>query len=54
MKVVNWDPTSPPTDKELREEFCWLANTQLSPQRTVELGNMIWYCADLSDISDLA
>jgi 2-methylcitrate dehydratase PrpD len=50
---ANWDATSPPTDTELREKFRWLTNTQLSPKRTVELENMIWYCADLSDISDL-
>ncbi|MGD9303212.1 MAG: hypothetical protein PVF79_03050, partial [Desulfobacterales bacterium] len=50
---ANWDATTPPTNEELREKFRWLTHNQLSPKRTVELENMIWYCADLSDISEL-
>jgi 2-methylcitrate dehydratase PrpD len=50
---ANWDATAPPTDTELLEKFRWLTHAQLSPKRIVELENMIWYCADLSDAREL-
>ena len=44
-----WDLTAPPTNEELRAKFRQLAATYLPEARAINLEEMIWHCADLSD-----
>ncbi|MCP4425836.1 MAG: MmgE/PrpD family protein, partial [Chloroflexi bacterium] len=46
-----WGPEAPPSDEELRAKFRWLAGEMLPEAHVFELGERIWHCADLADVS---
>lgn len=48
-----WEASSPPTDLELRKKFRRLSCDQLPGERAAELENVIWRCAELSDLNKL-
>ena len=50
---ARWDAATPPTDEELIEKFRWLAGDRVSVARADELVDVIWNCADMSDVGQL-
>jgi 2-methylcitrate dehydratase PrpD len=48
-----WEASNPPTDLELREKFRRLTCEQLPGERAAELEDVIWRCAELSDLNKL-
>jgi 2-methylcitrate dehydratase PrpD len=49
-----WGELAPPTDAELIAKFRWLAGESMPATRADELLDIIWNCADLSDIGRLS
>ncbi len=50
---ARWDASAPPTDEELIEKFRWLARERVSAARATELVDVVWNCAELSDVGSL-
>ncbi len=50
---ARWESHSPPSDRELREKFRWLALTALPDARVTELETLIWNCDGLQDLTPL-
>jgi 2-methylcitrate dehydratase PrpD len=50
---ARWDAADPPSDEELIAKFRWLAGEKLSAARVDELLDIVWNCADLTDVGRL-
>ncbi|NET03353.1 MAG: MmgE/PrpD family protein [Merismopedia sp. SIO2A8] len=48
-----WAATEPPTDEEVKEKFRALTKDELSENRSRDLGEMVWNCASLPEVSSL-
>jgi len=49
-----WDAADPPTDEALIEKFRWLASDSLSAKRADELLDIVWNCAEVTDVGRLS
>jgi len=52
-KEADWEAANPPADSALREKFRRLAEEQLSAERSADLEQAIWDCAELDDVDRL-
>jgi 2-methylcitrate dehydratase PrpD len=50
---ARWDGSSPPTDAELREKFCWLAGESVSEERAKAILDFVWTCWEADDVAPL-
>lgn len=50
---ADWEASSPPSDRELRDKFQWLACEQLPGERAAELEQTVWHCEELPDLGKL-
>jgi 2-methylcitrate dehydratase PrpD len=50
---AQWDGSSPPTDAELREKFCWLARESVSEERAKAILDFVWTCSETDDVAPL-
>jgi 2-methylcitrate dehydratase PrpD len=51
---ARWDAADPPTDEELIEKFRWLASDRVPVARADELLDIVWSCADVTDVGRLS
>ena len=50
---ADWEASSPPSDRALREKFRRLAGEQLSEDRAEKLEQAAWHCEELPELSQL-
>jgi len=51
---ATWDAGAPPTDEELSEKFRWLVSDSVPATRVDELLDIVWHCADVTNIGRLS
>ncbi len=51
---ASWDAAAPPTDEELIAKFRWLASESVPATRVDELLDLVWTCAEVTDVGRLS